>query len=63
MLVNVDYSYSIREWGSDAFDVEDPKDLIDIEGYVRDDLEAIFGKEGIITDIVIEKVEEVKLNV
>lgn len=62
MLVNVDYAYSIREWGSGTFDVEDPKDLIDIEGFIRDDLEATFGKEEVITDIVIEEVKDVTLN-
>lgn len=59
MLVNVDYSYSIRD--GDIFDVEDPKDLMLIEGYIRDDLEAIFDKVDVFS-IVIDKVEEVKLN-
>jgi len=63
MLVNVDYAYSVREWGEDAYDVDDPKDLIDIEGYIRDSLEAEFGPDAVITDIVIENVKEVKLNV
>lgn len=62
MLVNVDYAYSVREWGEDTFDVDDPKDMLDVEEYVRDELELKFGPEAVITDIVIEKVEEIKLN-
>lgn len=63
MLVDVDYAYSVREWGSDTFDVDDPKDEIDIEEFIRDELEGLLGKEAVVTDISIESVKEVKLNV
>lgn len=59
MLVDVDYTYHMKEWGDDRFEVEDPSDLDFIKGYIRDDLEATFGAEGI-ADIEITRVKEVK---
>lgn len=59
MLVDVDYLYSVREWGSDTFEVEDPDDRVLIEGLVKDELKLIYGEEGIVSDIKIEKIKKV----
>lgn len=62
MLVDIDYAYSIREWGSDTFEVEDPKDYLTLEGLIRDELEAVYGKEAHVTEINIENVKAVRLD-
>lgn len=58
MLVDVDYLYSVREWGSDTFEVEDPDDRVLIEGLVKDELDRVLGGEDV-SDIKIEKIKKV----
>lgn len=57
MLVDVDYAYSVKEWGSDTFEVEDPDDRVLIEGLIKDELDRILG-EGV-CDIKIEQIKKV----
>lgn len=57
-LVEVDYSYKVKEWGFVKWEVEDPIDLDNIEGQIRQFVLDQFDPEDEVTDITIENTKE-----